>query len=147
MRLYLDVDGVLLTPARPSQNTTLSYEPKDGVAEFVEWATSHYDCYWLTAWARHGYSPVMKMELFPRLPKSAERIKFAKWGNLKIEGIQGDGNFCWIDDNLLRDEDEWLTERGWRNRFVQVDAHELSIEPVMAQIKAVERAIRGESRQ
>ncbi|MDR2802386.1 MAG: hypothetical protein LBB31_04120, partial [Prevotellaceae bacterium] len=39
-KLYVDIDGVLLTSKHVGA--------ADHVAEFIDFTTSHFDCYWLT---------------------------------------------------------------------------------------------------
>ena len=45
-KLYLDIDGVLLT----TKNTRAA----DGAVEFIDLAISNFECYWLTTHCKDG---------------------------------------------------------------------------------------------
>jgi hypothetical protein len=109
---------------------------KEGVDEFIPWALSNFDCYWLSAWSSNGSVSDIHKDLLPYLPPEAESIPASKWGEYKTDAIV-DGNFIWIDDNLLSAEQEYLEKNGWLGRFVHVDVMEPSIRPVMKRIVEV----------
>ncbi len=70
VRLYIDVDGVLLKPVFGDARIPLQRMAED-VAEFLEWAVKHFDCHWLTAWAINGDGRHLKVRLIPKLPAAA----------------------------------------------------------------------------
>ncbi len=50
MKLYLDIDGVLLT-----RNGSLANHAR----EFLEWAIENFECYWLTTRDRRGLENII----------------------------------------------------------------------------------------
>lgn len=131
-RLYLDVDGVLLLPnGGPDGGPTV----KEGVPEFLEWASSNFECLWLTGWAPLGRMGMIKNKLLPMLPECAKKFGCAQWCDLKTEGIT-DGDFYWIDDNLLTDEKQVLEDKGWSGRFIKARSSDPSIKAVMGALQA-----------
>ena len=136
MRLYIDVDGVLLTYRPDKDGGPFGLSQKDGVPEFIEWATANFDCYWLTAWATNGRDRLLKDKLLPYLPDAAQQIKIAYWSDLKTEAFKdGDGDFLWIDDNLLGAERQFLEEAGWMDNFIRVNTKDTTLAPVVAEIQ------------
>lgn len=149
LRLYIDVDGVLLKPAfangGPPVQTTA-----DDLGEFLDWAVETFDCYWLTAWGIGGDGKNIRRALIPHLPPAAKRIKLAVWHRLKTDAFK-DGEFFWIDDELYAGERELLSERGWITRYVRVDPFERSLLPVRkaieSRMKRVERETKARRRE
>ena len=80
-KLYLDIDGVLLT----KQGVPASH-----IVEFLQFATSHFDCYWLTTHC-DGDATTAFLYLVGKLPPEAvlylEKIKATKWKLWKPDGI------------------------------------------------------------
>ncbi len=134
VRLYIDVDGVVLKPVFGDARIPLQRVAED-LAEFLEWATKHFDCHWLTAWAVDGDGTALKSRLIPKLPPTARKVKVARWKRLKTDAFK-DGNFLWIDDELYPEERELLKKRGWTSRYVRVDPFEPSLKPVRAALEA-----------
>jgi hypothetical protein len=132
MKIFIDVDGVILLAKEG--NGPMGLTLKDGVDEFIPWAVSNFDCYWLTAWAPSGRTSMIEGKLLPYLPEEAKNIKIGVWSGLKTEAIK-DGDFIWIDDNLLNDEKVYLEDNGWLSNFILVNSSEASIKPVMQKIK------------
>lgn len=106
MKLYLDVEGTLVLHAR--HDGDLLPHPADGLEEFLDWALSVADCYWLSGVDRTGghegvlrafrstLGPTRYRELQPLL--LAIRPTF--WGRSKLEAIDlacGEP-WYWIDD-------------------------------------------------
>lgn len=134
-RLYLDVDGVLLHHPPGDDGPIMGQVLKEGVPEFLEWASQNFECLWLTGWAPLGRMRLLSDKLVPHLPECAKNFKIAHWCNLKTEGIT-DGDFYWIDDNLLADEKDILIAKGWMNRFILAKATDPSITAVMKALQA-----------
>lgn len=141
LRLYIDVDGVLLKPALADGGPAVQ-RAADDLRDFLEWATRTFDCYWLTAWAVDGDAGQLKRRLIPRLPPAARRIKLARWTRLKTDAFS-DGDFLWIDDELYEGEQEFLKRRGWLSRFVRVNPLERSLEPVRRALERRARRLTG----
>ncbi|MEM3097470.1 MAG: hypothetical protein QXU32_01955 [Nitrososphaerales archaeon] len=137
MRLYIDIDGVLLIPK--NDNNQDAPPLKEHVDEFIKWAVYRYDCYWLTAWAPDGTMDTIKSELLPYLPKEANAIKPSKWHDLKTEALDPAGGWIWIDDNILPGEQRFLEMYGLQNNFIKVDPYDPSMRNTMRRIFAAEK--------
>lgn len=131
-RLYVDVDGVILSH-RPGGGP-IGMSLKEHIDEFFKWATSNFDCYWLTGWATHGNRQLIDTILLPHLPEEAKLIDVAIWSNLKTDAIKN-GESLWCDDELLKPEREYLEENGWFNNFILVDPNEPSLKHLIQKIK------------
>jgi len=134
MRLFLDVDGVILLPTEGY--TMFNFPLKEGADELIRYGIKHFDCYWLTGWAPNGRKQLIDKYLLPRLPSEAAKINVAVWNNLKTEAIT-DGDFIWVDDNLLRNERDYLEQHGWLDRFVHINTSNPSLRDDIARIKHV----------
>lgn len=119
MNLYLDIDGVLLGKADPRS-------PEIGLAlgaeEFLTFALARFHCFWLSTHCQGGTDDVLKY-LAPYVPEKflalAARVKPTRFQTLKTEALEGD--FLWLDDAPLQCELDWLSARGWLDRWIQVD--------------------------
>ncbi len=115
-RLYLDIDGVLLTAkdARPAEH----------VSEFIEFITASFDCYWLTTHCK-GDSLTAIRRLKPYLPEDTldklSVVKATSWNTLKTEAIDFVSDFYWLDDCPLHSEKAVLKDRNCFDRLVIVD--------------------------
>ena len=92
-RLYLDIDGVLLT--------TKQTRPASNVQEFINFVTSNFDCYWLTTHCKGNNQTVLKYlsEYFNKETlKKFETIKATNWTTLKTEAIDFNSDFFWLED-------------------------------------------------
>ena len=139
MRLFIDIDGVLLS-TQPGGPLGMAF--KEHVDEFIIWATANFDCYWLTGWAPNGHMRIISDKLLPHLPPEAKYIKVAMWNNLKTEGLpQDSNNWIWIDDNLLRNEREQLEKMGCLRNFILVDRLEPSLRHVKSKIEHVRQEL------
>jgi len=116
VKLYLDIDGVMLT----AKNT----RPANHLAEFIDFAVTHYDCYWLTTHCKGDASTAIKY-LQPYFEKDTNAkfslIKATNWDTLKTEGIDFNSNFIWLDDCPLRAEKTVLEKNNCLDRLIIVD--------------------------
>ncbi len=116
MKLYLDIDGVLLTYK--------NIQAAEGVADFVSYITAHFDCYWLTTHCKGDASTAIDY-LSEYLPQETmEKLKNVKpttWDTLKTEGIDFDSDFIWVDDYVMNAEKSVLKERGKEESLIMVD--------------------------
>ncbi len=132
MKLYLDIDGVLLT----NKNT----QPVGGVKEFVSYITDHFDCYWLTTHCKGDASTAIK-HLSEYLPQETmEKLKKVKptiWDTLKTEGIDFDSDFIWLDDYVMNAEQQVLDKLGKNESLIIVDLnHENELTNVLRVISS-----------
>lgn len=139
MHLFLDVDGVLITPQ--SGSGPFGFALKEHLDEFIIWAVANFDCYWLTGWAPNGHMGLLNDKLIPHLPPEAKQIKIAIWNDLKTEGVPKGTNWIWIDDNLLRNERQQLELTGCLRNFILVDPQEPSLRHVKSKIESLRREL------
>lgn len=115
-RLYLDIDGVLLTKRLP--------RPADGVEGFIAFAVKNFDCYWLTTHCKGSNLTVLKY-LKPYFDSEAyslmATVKPTNWDTLKTEAIDFDSDFYWLDDAPLNIEIKTMCEAGKSDRLILVD--------------------------
>ena len=122
LKLYIDIDGVLLGKRDPNE-----YEIclAGGTAEFLEFALTHFDCYWLTSRANQGYTDSAIAALRPYADRAtlalAKLVKPTAWSTLKTEAIDFKGRFFWLDDQLFPSEEEVLEKHGCFDRWIKVD--------------------------
>jgi len=141
-KLFIDVDGVILIPRQGSGSGPLQMSLKEHVDEFIIWATSEFDCYWLTGWAPNGHMKMINDRLLPHLPPEASNIKVAIWSDLKTEAISnGDRNWIWIDDNLLKNERAYLESINCLRNFILIDPQEPSLRYAKGKIEHVRQEL------
>lgn len=115
-RLYIDIDGVLLT-ARDTR-------PADNVTEFIDFITENFDCYWLTTHCKgdnrtaiRRLQPYMTKETLAKLSS----IKATSWDTLKTEAVDFSSDFYWLDDCPLQCEIRVLKDNNCFDRLIMVD--------------------------
>ena len=115
MKIYLDIDGVLLTKHG---------EPATGLLEFLKKVTEH-DCYWLTTHCKDDSVKSVQQHLSQKLPEEIfeyiKKIKPNAWGTLKTEGIDFTSEFLWFDDTLFQSEEAILRQNNALKSFRLVD--------------------------
>lgn len=114
-KLYLDIDGVLLT----KQGV-----PATHIVEFLKFATSNFDCYWLTTHC-DGDATTAFLYLVGKFPPEAvpylEKIKPTKWKLWKPEGIDFSSDFFWLDDYAFDGDRKVLEEHKALERLITID--------------------------
>lgn len=93
MKLYLDIDGVLLDY---STDTHAKH-----VGEFIDYITAEYDCYWLTTHCKGDTRPAMdylSSYLSAEMLSKLKSVKPTSWDDMKTEAIDFDHDFVWLDD-------------------------------------------------
>jgi hypothetical protein len=102
IKLYLDIDGVLLVKNGSLANHTEA---------FLEWAIDNFECYWLTTRDRRGLENII-LAFKQQLPIALiNSIRPTQWETLKTEAIDLDSAFYWVDDGLLATEREAVGDR------------------------------------
>ncbi|MFZ1720563.1 MAG: hypothetical protein WAU28_04435 [Candidatus Moraniibacteriota bacterium] len=113
--LYLDIDGTLITK---------SGEPANGLTDFLTFATSNFDCYWLTTHC-DGDATTAFLYLVGKLPPEAvpflEKIKPTKWKLWKPEGIDFSSDFFWLDDYAFDGDKKILEEHQALEKLITID--------------------------
>ena len=116
-KLYIDIDGVLLT-SRHTQAAT-------GAKEFIEFATQHFDCHWLTSHCKDGDASFVLRLLSHYFDDATmeklKDIKATEWQGWKTEAIDLDSDFVWLDDHPMRAEMQVLKEHHKLDRLIVVD--------------------------
>ena len=121
-KLYLDIDGVLLSQASRNDPTTVLAKH---INDFLEFSILHFDCYWLTTHCKDSkidnvikylskYSDALTLEYF-------HKIKPTRWDTLKTEAIDFKSDFFWIDDAPLSVEKELLKQHNKLENLIQIN--------------------------
>ena len=110
MKIYLDIDGVILTRDHKI--------PEYG-EEFVSYLMSHHEVFWLTTHCRGGVNGAIKyLSQFYSGSTLAKlkRVIQTDWMDLKTEAIDFDSRFIWLDDCPFEAEKRIL------NKYHRIDA-------------------------
>ncbi len=122
MKLYIDVDGVLL--GKISNNLPDIVFAKYA-KEFLELCLENFECYWLTTHCKDNNNSNVIKYLSPyvddEILKLLLKIKPTKWDSLKTEAIDLESNFFWIDDAPLYCEKEVLKKYGIFDRWIEIN--------------------------
>lgn len=116
MKLYLDIDGVLL-----------DYDSggvAEGAVELIEYITKEFDCYWLTTHCKGDSSTAVQYlrEYFPDDTMDLlKKVKATDWTDLKTEGIDFDSHFIWLDDYPFQAEMEVLKNFGASDSLMKIN--------------------------
>ncbi len=115
-KLYLDIDGVLLTKrlTRPAVN----------VVRFIEFATKNFECFWLTTHCKGSKRTALqylKQFLEPHVIEQLETVKPTMWTTMKTEALDLTSDFYWLDDNPFQMEMEFLRSHDNLDRLILVD--------------------------
>jgi len=118
MKIYLDIDGVLLD--------TKEYKQMPYLKEFLTtvFNISNGQVYWLSTHTKHGESDVALYHLQEALDKEVfemiKNIKNTKWYSLKTEGIDLESEFLWFDDVIFQAEYKNLEKLGKEHCLIKV---------------------------
>lgn len=132
MKIYVDIDGVLLTK---HQKLPI------GVLEFIQFL-SNYECFWLTTHCRGGEN--RSIEYLKPFFTDNELILFrdfkpTDWNDLKTEGIDFDSNFVWLEDYPFESEKNVLAKYGKEENLIKVDLNGVNeLQRVMKEILVLE---------
>ena len=116
-RIYLDIDGVLLT----QRNQRIS----EGAIDFLNYLLQNFDCYWLTTHCHNNDTSAVigyLSQFFPNnMIENLKSVKPVVWDTLKTEGIDFDSDFYWIDDYPLESEKKVLEQHNCLENLIQVN--------------------------
>lgn len=115
MKIYLDIDGVLLTRKQ---------EIPENIDMFLDFVTKNFDCYWLTTHCRTGENKTLNYlsnfysdELIDKI----KDIKPINWVSKKTEAIDFNSNFLWLDDYPFQSEKEDLIKYNRLENLIVVN--------------------------
>jgi len=115
MKIYLDIDGVLLTNMG---------EQAEHVGKFLEIATTNHDVYWLTTHCKGNIESTLYQisgSFDPDILPLLEKIKPTNWITLKTEAIDFNSEFIWLDDYPLQVEIDILKKHNKFSSLLLVD--------------------------
>ncbi len=115
-KLYIDIDGVLLTNKR----TTIA----DYAIQFIDFITTHFDCYWLTTHCKGNISnPLNYLSKYfdNAILEKIQKIKPTNWTTLKTEAIDFSSDFIWLDDNPFVSEINTLAAHFANDKLIIVN--------------------------
>jgi hypothetical protein len=118
-RLYVDIDGVLLT--------TKQIKSAENLSLFLDFISSHFDCYWLTTHCRGFENNSIKYLSNHLNINDLEKIKSFKetnWDALKTEGIDLESDFYWLEDYPFQAEILVLKSLNLEDRLIKVELNE-----------------------
>jgi len=122
IKLYLDVDGVLLGK---NQRGEIALIPN--IEEFLIYTRENFDCYWLTTHSRHGSDDGVKRHLYTFFKGCdlalLKHIQPIEWETKKTEAIDFDSPFIWIDDYLFDSEINVLKEKRCLKNWLKVNTY------------------------
>lgn len=116
IKLYLDIDGVLLTTKRT--------KPADFVIPFIDFVINHFECYWLTTHCKGNMnSPLRYLARYfdEATISKLQKIKPTNWITLKTEAIDFSSDFIWLEDNPFASEINILTAHFAKDKLIIVD--------------------------
>jgi hypothetical protein len=130
--LYLDIDGVLLrrTGILGLGGTRL-FELAAGARQFLGWAASRFEVFWLSARTADGERANAERAFRHASPSGLRtpafmdligRIRAVPWHDAKINGIDRDRGFLWIDDDPDPISMRLLDAGGLTNRLIRASA-------------------------
>lgn len=119
MKVYLDIDGVLLTK---------KMRVPDHGPEFISYITQYFECYWLTTHCRAGENHALKyLSQFyaQRELMNLAKVKPTDWLTLKTEAIDFGIPFIWLEDYPFNAEKKVLEQHGCEDSLLLVDLNKV----------------------
>lgn len=115
-KIYVDIDGVLVTAKET--------RPAVHVAEFIEFITENFSCYWLTTHckgeSRHAISYLQRY-LNKDLIEKLSAFQPTNWDTSKMEAIDFSSDFYWLDDCPLQFEKKILEKNNCFSQLIVVN--------------------------
>ena len=116
MKIYLDIDGVLLTSKNPKAAFNAEL--------FIDFLMKTFDCFWLTTHCKGDSKPTigyLEQYFNDATIDKLKQIKETNWDTLKTEAIDFNSEFFWLDDNPFKSEIKVLEDFGMKDRLITVD--------------------------
>jgi hypothetical protein len=115
MKIYLDIDGVILT-----KDLTI---PEYG-KEFISFVTTNHECFWLTTHCKGGMNDALNhlSKCYPAsILEKLSMVKPTDWTDLKTEAIDLDDEFIWLEDYPFESEKMILKKANKIDSLIIVD--------------------------
>jgi hypothetical protein len=115
-KLYLDIDGVLLSSWHP--------QVAPGAVQLIDYVTQHFDCYWLTSYCKGDARYAMRLlsEYFDEATmEKLAGVKATNWRGQKTDAIDFESDFYWLDDNPTFTAEHELKLYDRLDRLIVVD--------------------------
>jgi len=137
IRLYLDVDGVLLR-----SNQEGEYRLIYNARKFLKYTRKNFDCFWLSTHSRYCAEDVKKY-LAPFFKKAGiditliAHIKAVTWKTLKTEALDLSSPFIWVDDAPLLLEFEALRKKNLEKYILIVNKEQNLLKQLKRRVKLI----------
>ncbi len=118
-KLYLDVDGVLLT----AKQTRVA----DFANHFILFIVANFDCYWLTTHCKGDTATVIRYlsSYFSQdVMQKLLSVKPTDWTTLKTEAIDYNSDYLWLEDNPFQSEITILKSKSHEEKLIKVDLNQ-----------------------
>jgi hypothetical protein len=122
----MDIDGVFLIRRWSGMFDAFDVAPH--CLEFLEFATGRFDCRWLSSRCRQGFLDGSRRAFRAAgAPLDDPRwtvldlIKPAAWSASKVEAIDPNSDFWWVDDAPTEAERHWLRHHRCEKRLVETN--------------------------
>lgn len=115
MKIYLDIDGVLLTR---------DHKMPEYAEELISYLTEQHKVYWLTTHCRGGDNGAITYlsDYYPGATLARlEQVIQTDWMDLKTEAIDFSSEFIWLDDCPFESEKRALHKYNRINALIVVD--------------------------
>lgn len=115
MKLYLDIDGVILTK---------DGKPVKHLKEFLVYVLANFEVYWLTTHCKGDADYTLNYLsrfLAPEIIELLKKVKPTTFDRLKTEAIDFSSDFLWLDDFLFDSEIKELKKHGVRDSWLRVN--------------------------
>ena len=119
MKLYLDVDGVIL-----GQNHDGDIVLIPDIDKILRYSKENFQCYWLTTHGRYSTEDVLSyLAPFSKdfEPSIFAHIEAVRWNVLKTEALDFSRPFIWIDDQPLQAEIQVLRKHACFGNWLFID--------------------------
>lgn len=128
MKVFVDVDGVLLGPDRDKPHR---FALADHALELLAFVVAKAELVFLSPHANGAVQPAIDQLVRHAKASDRERVldlakaaKPCRYRTLRTEALPADGDFVWLDDDPTPEELEVLRSRGWMDRWLWVDTKE-----------------------
>lgn len=118
MKVYLDIDGVLLTKSKKIPPYAF---------ELIDFVTSNCECYWLTTHCKHGENKTLQYlkEYYPKnIIEKLASVQKTNWSDLKTEAINIESTFFWLEDYPFESEKVILAKNQKLESLLKINLNE-----------------------